>query len=54
MKQAFHTLTVPTKGPGLYEFTDQARNFLRAEKIELFYARVATEFDTTGPASADG
>jgi secondary thiamine-phosphate synthase enzyme len=34
MRQAFHTVTVPTKGPGLYEFTDQARNFLRAEKIE--------------------
>jgi len=34
VRQAFHTLTVVTKGPGLVEFTDQARNFLRAEKIE--------------------
>ena len=34
MRQAFHTVTVPTEGPGLYEFTDQARNFLRTEKIE--------------------
>jgi secondary thiamine-phosphate synthase enzyme len=34
MKQAFHTLTVPSRGPGLYEFTDEARNFVRGEKIE--------------------
>jgi secondary thiamine-phosphate synthase enzyme len=34
MKQAFLTLTVATKGPGLVEFTDQARRFVRAEKIE--------------------
>lgn len=34
MKQAFLTLTVPTKGPGLVEFTDQARRFVRAEKME--------------------
>jgi len=34
MRQAFHTLTVATKGPGLVEFTDEARNFLRTEKIE--------------------
>ena len=34
MKQAFHTLTLPTTGPGLYEFSDQARDFVRAEKIE--------------------
>ena len=34
MKQAFHTVTVPTKGPGLYEFTDAVENFVRAEKIE--------------------
>jgi secondary thiamine-phosphate synthase enzyme len=27
-------LTVATKGPGLVEFTDEARNFLREEKIE--------------------
>ena len=33
MKQAFHTLTVPTKGPGLYEFTDEAAAFVRGEKI---------------------
>ena len=34
MKQVFHTVTVPTKGPGLYEFTDDARDFVRGEKIE--------------------
>ena len=34
MKQAFHTVTVPTKGPGLYEFTDAVENFVRAGKIE--------------------
>jgi secondary thiamine-phosphate synthase enzyme len=34
MKQAFLTLTVATTGPGLVEFTDQARRFVRAEKIE--------------------
>ena len=28
MKQAFHTLTVPTRGPGLYEFTDDAARIL--------------------------
>jgi secondary thiamine-phosphate synthase enzyme len=28
MKQAFHTITVPTRGPGLYEFTDQAAQFV--------------------------
>jgi secondary thiamine-phosphate synthase enzyme len=33
MKQAFHTLAVPTKGPGLYEFTDEAAAFVRGEKI---------------------
>jgi len=34
MKQSFHTVTIPTKGPGLYEFTDAAESFVRAEKIE--------------------
>jgi secondary thiamine-phosphate synthase enzyme len=34
MKQAFHTLTVSTRGPGLYEFTDKAEQFVRSEKIE--------------------
>jgi len=34
MKQSFHTVTVPTRGPGLYEFTDAAESFVRAEKIE--------------------
>jgi secondary thiamine-phosphate synthase enzyme len=33
MKQAFHNLTLPTKGPGLYEFTDEAAAFVRGEKI---------------------
>ena len=34
MKQALHTLTVPTRGPGLYEFTDEATAFARDAKIE--------------------
>ena len=34
MKQAFHTITVPTRGPGLYEFTDDATDFVRDAKIE--------------------
>ena len=34
MRQAFHSLTVPTKGPGLYEFSDDAKAFVRDEKIE--------------------
>jgi secondary thiamine-phosphate synthase enzyme len=34
VKQAFHTLTVPTKGPGLYEFTDAAKEFVRGETIQ--------------------
>ena len=34
MKQAFHTVAIPTKGPGLYEFTDEAQSFVRGEKIE--------------------
>jgi len=33
MKQSFQTVTVPTKGPGLYEFTDDAAAFVRGEKI---------------------
>ena len=33
MRQAFHTLTLPTKGSGLYEFTDEAAAFVRSEKI---------------------
>ena len=35
MKQAFHTITVPTQGPGLYEFTDAARSIsCGASKID--------------------
>jgi secondary thiamine-phosphate synthase enzyme len=33
MRQAFHTLTLPTKGSGLYEFTDDAASFVRGEKM---------------------
>ena len=33
MKQAFHTVTVETRGPGLYEFTDAVAAFAHAEKI---------------------
>lgn len=34
MKQAFHTLTISTRGAGLYEFTDEAVDFVRGTKIE--------------------
>ena len=34
MKQAFRTLTVPTKGPGLYEFTGAVQEFVHDESIE--------------------
>jgi secondary thiamine-phosphate synthase enzyme len=34
MKQAFHTIMVATGGPGLYEFTDQAADFVRGAKME--------------------
>jgi secondary thiamine-phosphate synthase enzyme len=34
MKQTFHTVTINTQGPGLYEFTDQAEAFVRSAKIE--------------------
>ena len=34
MKQSFHTVTIQTKGPGLYEFTDDVESFVRGEKIE--------------------
>lgn len=33
MKQAFHIIAVKTHGPGLYEFTDRAADFLQSEKI---------------------
>src|SRR5258708_38234226 len=34
MKQAFHNFTISTKGPGLYEFTDDALAFVRGERAE--------------------
>ena len=34
MKQAFHTITVSTRGAGLYEFTDAAADFVRGAKID--------------------
>jgi secondary thiamine-phosphate synthase enzyme len=33
VKQAFHTVMVPTQGPGLYEFTDAVKTFAREAKI---------------------
>jgi secondary thiamine-phosphate synthase enzyme len=33
MKQAFHTLDVSTKGPGLYDFTGDAERFVRCAGI---------------------
>jgi secondary thiamine-phosphate synthase enzyme len=34
LKQAVHTITVPTSGPGLSEFTDQALEFVGKAGIE--------------------
>ena len=34
MKQAFHNLALPTKGPGLYEFSDEVAAFARGQKID--------------------
>lgn len=34
MKQAIHTITVSTRGPGLYEFTDAAAEFVARSGIE--------------------
>jgi secondary thiamine-phosphate synthase enzyme len=34
LKQAFHTITVRTRGPGLMEFTDDVSAFLRGADIE--------------------
>ena len=33
MKPASHSLTVPTRGPGLYEFTDAAQAFVASSGI---------------------
>ena len=33
MKQAFHSISVSTRGPGLIEFTDAALDFVRDAKI---------------------
>jgi len=33
VKQAFHTITVSTKGPGLYEITPQLEKFLNSENL---------------------
>jgi len=33
MKQAFHTIQVRTRGPGLYEFTEAVTKFLRDQEI---------------------
>jgi secondary thiamine-phosphate synthase enzyme len=35
MKQAFHTVSVSTHGPGLYEITDAVAEFLRGRKDGL-------------------
>jgi secondary thiamine-phosphate synthase enzyme len=33
VRQAFDTVTVPTQGPGLYEFTDAVKIFARETKV---------------------
>jgi secondary thiamine-phosphate synthase enzyme len=35
MKQAFHTITISTNGPGLYEVTDHLTTFLREKSDGL-------------------
>ncbi len=34
MRQAHRTVTIQTRGPGLYEFTDAVADFVRGEKLE--------------------
>jgi len=34
MRQAFHTVTLSTHGPGLYEISDALEKFLATEKIQ--------------------
>jgi thiamine phosphate synthase YjbQ (UPF0047 family) len=34
LKQAFHTISVSTRGPGLTEFTDDAAQFVRGAGVE--------------------
>ena len=34
MKQVFHFLTVPTKGPGFYEFTGVVQEFVQGAGVE--------------------
>jgi secondary thiamine-phosphate synthase enzyme len=34
LKQAFHTISVSTRGPGLTEFTDEVAQFVRGAGIE--------------------
>jgi len=34
VKQAFHTITIPTREPGLYEITEEAVQFVHDAKIE--------------------
>ena len=33
MKQIFHEVVIKTKGPGLYDFTDQAHDFVKKNKL---------------------
>ena len=33
MKQIFHEVIIKTKGPGLYDFTDQAHDFVKKNKL---------------------
>jgi secondary thiamine-phosphate synthase enzyme len=33
MKQTLHTIILPTRGPGLYEFTDEAADFVASAGI---------------------
>jgi secondary thiamine-phosphate synthase enzyme len=34
VRQAHRTVTIQTRGPGLYEFTDAVADFVRGEKLE--------------------
>jgi secondary thiamine-phosphate synthase enzyme len=34
LRQAHRTITIQTRGPGLYEFTDEVAEFVRGEKLE--------------------
>ena len=42
MKQIFHEIILNTKGPGLYDFTNQTKNFVNNKKLANGILNIAT------------